>query len=184
VLGQLLERLGLEPPVEVEVHDRFLLARLARVHHRGDAAVRAAFEPHDRVQRALHAEALGGDRRARGVDEEREILGRRLQHGAGALVPVLLARRVEGADEHRVVAARRGEVEDPRELREQPLGLDRLGVAGGQAAQVRRGERAQRGRILRPAPVDQVHETGAYGRDGVLARLDRDSHPGVHHATV
>ena len=65
MLGQLLERLWLEPPVEVEVHDRLRWLASRGCTTRGDAAVRVALEPEDRVQRALHAEALGGDARAR-----------------------------------------------------------------------------------------------------------------------
>ena len=56
-LVELLELLRRQPAVEVEVHDRLAPRRLARVQDGGDAAVRAALDPEDRVQHALRSAA-------------------------------------------------------------------------------------------------------------------------------
>ena len=171
---QLVERVALEPAVEVEVHDRLARRRLARVQDGGDATVCATLEPDDGVHHVRDAHARRVERRRDGVDEEGQVLGVRLHHGAVALITVLGADRVEHAHDHRPVAAPRGEIEDARDLAVELLGR-RLGRGvGRQAAQVGRGELAQRSEIRWAAGADQLHEAVADRCDGEFTGFQGD----------
>ncbi len=162
-LRELLELVGREAPVEVVVHDRLAPRGLPRVQDRGDGAVRPALDPQDRVQDALDAEAarpqLGADR----VDEERPVLRVGLDHRARHLVAVLLDRRGERPHRDRLLAARRGELEQPDDLPAQPVGQEPAVAVrvGGQAAQARLREGADgRGALRGGALADQVEQGG------------------------
>jgi hypothetical protein len=170
-VGERLEPGVVEPAVEVEVHHRLARARLARVEHLDDATVRVALQADDGVQRPLHGQALGGDRLAHRIDEERQVLRGRLQHRTGALVALLGGRRVERTHEDRAVAAGGGEVEHAGDLGEQLVHDHRLRRVDRQAPQVGRRELLERPRVLRPPLCDQLHQPVADGRDRVLPRL-------------
>ena len=176
-VGERLEVLVAQPAVEVEVHHRLARGRLARVDDAGDATVRVALEPDDRMQRSLHGQPARGDRLADRVDEEREVLRRRLEHRAHALVAVGLGGRIERPHDDRPVAAAGGEVEHAADLGQQVRGRRLLGGVGRQAAQVRRRELPQRLRVPRSPLGDHRHQLLPHGGDRVLPRLDRDSHP-------
>ena len=162
-----------EPPVELEVHHRLARVRLARVQHARDAAVVVALEPDDRVQHALDADALRDELRAHRVDQERQVLGVRLEHRAGALVAVLGRRRVERAHDDRAVAARGGEVEHAGDLGEQLRAGSSTRPRRPRAASGRR-RRTPRSTVPSLAALarDQRHQPVAHGRDRVLPRLD------------
>jgi hypothetical protein len=68
-LGQLA---GLEPPVDLEVHDR-LAGQLARVAHAHDVALGVALDADDRVRVAHDVQPTRGKYLPHGVDEERQV---------------------------------------------------------------------------------------------------------------
>ena len=138
----------------------------------------AALRADDGVDHGAHRVALRGELVGDGVDEERGVLGVRLDDGADRRVAVAGERRVEGAHGD-VAGAAVGELEQADDLAEQLLGRE-PGARRGQAAHVRLGEglhdldaigRHAVGDALQEL-LDQGRRGGACGRRIGQAHLD------------
>ena len=86
------------------------------------------------MQEQLHAELASGELFDEGVDEERRIVGVRLDDRADCPVPIV-ARRREHADDRRMVAAFVDEPEGGRRDREQLVGAVLLEILVREAAE-------------------------------------------------
>ena len=162
-LREAFELLRLEPPVEVEVHDRLAPRGLARMQDRGDGAVSPALDAQDRMQHALDAEPVSPQPGADRVDEERPVLRVRLDDRTRRLVAMLLERRGERPHRDRLLAARGSELEQADDLPAQPLRREpavAVAVAiDGEPPQERLREGADsRGALRGSALADQVEQ--------------------------
>jgi hypothetical protein len=144
----LLELLVVQPPREVEVHDRLAVRRVARAADAGDPALAVALHADHGVQQPDDLEPVRLERARNRVDQERPVVGVGLHDRAERLVAVLGERGVERAYGDRLGAASGREVERADDLGQQVLGRDARGRVAGQPPQVRVRERADGVRAL------------------------------------
>ena len=157
-----------QTPLELDVDHRLAMRGVAPGEDLGDAAVLGAPGADHRVQQQASVQVasvqLLGDR----VDEERRVVGARLDHGAGDEVAVGLQRRHEDADARRVVAAAVDEGERRSHAAEQLRRPERLEVFIGQPAQEHLREHEQGvASIGRRGGRELVEEVVHDGRDGL-----------------
>ena len=103
--------LGCELTVELEVHHRLSMARVAPGHHALDSALLVADRADHRVQQTADAEAPGEQLLLHGVDEEGRVVGIGLDDRSDRFVPVGRRIGIEDPNRGRVGAAAVGELE-------------------------------------------------------------------------
>ena len=157
--------------LELDVDHRLAMRRVAPGEDLGDEAVLGAPRADHRVQQQACLQVAGvqllGDR----VDEERRVVGARLDHGAGDEVAVGLQRRHEHADARRVVAAAVDEGERRSHAAEELRRPERLEVFIGQPAQEHLREDQQGVASIGRSRGRELVEEGVHdGRDGLGSR--------------
>ncbi len=136
-LRKLLRR---QVPADLEVHDRLPDFRLPRVAHLHDAALAVALDPDHRVDDESDLEAPCAELLRDRVDQERHVLGVRLDDRADGRVPVSGESGIEHANGERCNAAAVGELEQAHDLAEELLGIESLGDVRRDAPDVGAGE--------------------------------------------
>ena len=159
--SQALRTLGSEPLDDLDPHHRLACGRSPRRADADDRAVGRSLDAEHRVQQGLDREALGRDRAAHGVDQERRVGRVGLEH----------RRAVRAVDDaHRDgVAPRIHEREQAPDLAEQRLGRHALQQLERRPAQQSLRERLE-GLALRPVwPLREETDDVVGDRGGRVA---------------
>ncbi len=143
-----------QQPVDLEMHHRFAMARVAPRQDPFDLAVLVPHRADHRMQEPGHRETAREELLVDGIDQERRVVGARFDHAAEAGVSVLFLRWVEHPDGPRLDAALVGEPEGGRDDAEEPdrarpRRSPRRSAGAGSSWRTRGGPRgAPRGHVL------------------------------------